>query len=256
MKKFLIVVIILLSTTCAGCFQANFDTIITKDGAVIHHSKFVGNAIVIRQIEEWKDKVEKNNPDVKAEFVTEGDLQGYKFKFNYPDIETFAKSAGDLYRTNVGKNNGVSRHATWFFDEYDLDFYFESSPYNVPPEAEFMAQAAFSNVKFDMSFQLPYSAGFANADEISADRKYLKWNLSPVLIHGGEKSMQARFRLWHRDKLAATAAVELLLLFATIFFAIKAHAEDLKAAKDFRFKRNVFAGLFVALTALTAYMIH
>ena len=52
------------------------------------------------------------------------------------------------------------------------------------------------------------------------------------------------------------AAVELLLLFATIFFAIKAHAEDLKAAKDFRFKRNVFAGLFVALTALTAYMIH
>lgn len=256
MKKIFIAATIFICTVCAGCFQAKFDTIITSDGAVVQHLKFIGNTLVIRQIENWKDDLEKSNPDVKAEFVVEGDLQGYKFAFDYPDLETFAKNAGDLYKANAGKNKGVSKHKSWFFDEYDFDFYFTSQPANLPPEAEFMAQSAFSGVEFDVTIELPYSAEKNNADEISSYNKILKWHLTPVLIHGGEKFMQTQFKLWHFDKIALTAAIELLLLAATIFFFRKARAEESPdLQKDFRFKRNVFAGLFIALAIVSAYLL-
>ena len=256
MKKIFVIATIFICTICAGCFQGKFDTIITKDGAVVQQSKFIGNALVIRQIENWKADIEKIHPDAKANFIVEGDLQGYEFAFDYPDIETFAKSSIDLYQPHAGKNRGVSQHKSWFFDEYDFDFYFKSSSANLPPEAEFMAQSAFGGVEFDVTFELPYHAEKNNADEISSDVKFLRWHLAPVLIHGGEKFMQTSFKIWHRDKIALTAAIELLLLASTIFFFGKARAEESPdLAKDLRFKRNVFAGLFVALAIISAYMI-
>ena len=253
MKKIFIVALSLICLSLAGCFQAKADVIITDDGAVVQHSKFIGNALVIRNIEEWKEKIEKLHPDVKANLVVDGDLRGYKFEFRYPDIETFAKSAGELYKPNAGKNRGVSRRAGWFFDKYDFDFYFTTPPAEIPPEAEFMTQAVFSDVDFDLSIQLPYSAGKNNADKISADGKFLKWNLAPVLIHGGEKFMQVQFKIWHKDKIALTAFVELMFLAATIFFFVKARQEESDdLVKDFRLKRNVFAGLFIALMIISA----
>ena len=117
-------------------------------------------------------------------------------------------------------------------------------------------ESAFSGVEFDVTIELPYHAEKNNADEISSDGKFLKWHLAPVLIHGGEKFMQTRFKIWHRDKIALTAAIELLLLASTIFFFSKARVEESPdLAKDLRFKRNVFAGLFVTLAIISAYMI-
>ena len=256
MKKIFVVALILICVACAGCFQVKSDVIITGDGSVIQHSKFIGNALVIRKIEDWKEKTEKLNPNVKAQVVVEGDLRGYEFKFDYPDIETFAKSAGDLYRAHVGKNRGISRHETWFFDEYDFDFYFTTPPAQIPPEAEFMTQKAFNSVEFDLSIQLPNAAEKNNADKVDGGGKFLKWNLAPVLIHGGEKFMQARFKIWHRDKIALTAIIELIFLAAAIFFFIKARAEESDdLVKDFRLKRNVFAGLFVSIIIISAYLI-
>lgn len=252
MKKIFIVATILICAVCTGCLQVKSDVIITRDGAVIQHSKLIGSALVIRQIENWKEKIEKNNPNVKANFIVEGDLQGYEFKFNYPDLETFANSAGDLYKANAGKNRGISQHKSWFFDEYDFDFYFTRTPADIPPEVEFMTQAAFNDVEFDLTIQLPYSAENHNADKISSDGKVLSWNLAPILIHGGEKFMQTRFKIWHFDKIILTAAIELLLLAATIFFFVKARAEEsIDLAKDFRLKRNVFAFLSVALMIIS-----
>ena len=256
MKKIFILALSLICVTCAGCFQAKFDTIITADGAVFSRSKFVGNALVIRQIEEWKDRQEKIHPDAKAQVVVEGDLRGYEFALDYPDIETFAKFASGLYRANVGKNRGVSQHKGWFFDEYDFGFYFASPSSSLPPEAEFMTQEAFNGVEFNVSIQLPYAAEKNNADKVESGGKFLKWNLAPVLIHGGEKFIQTRFKIWHKDKIALTAAVELLLLSATIFFFRKARVEESESlGKDFRLKRNIFAGLFVALAIISACMI-
>ena len=142
----------------------------------------------------------------------------------------------------------------WFYDEYAFDFYFESPPANLPPEAEFITQAAFNNVVYDMAIQFPNPVESHNADTVESDGKFLKWNLAPVLIHGGERHMNARFKIWHKDKIALTAAIEILFLATAIFFFIKARAEESESiSKDLRFKRNVFAGLFIALAIIAAY---
>ncbi|MBD3878859.1 MAG: hypothetical protein SR1Q5_04140 [Quinella sp. 1Q5] len=256
MQRIFIAVLSLICLTCAGCFQADFDLIITKEGSVIQHCKFIGNPFVIRQIEDWKSNNERINPDLKANAIVEGNLRGYEFTNTYPDVETFAKSAGDLHKANPGKNKGVSRHAGWFFDTYDFDFYWTNPPLSIPPEAEFMTQTAFNGVEFDFTVQLPYPADSHNADKVDSNGKFLKWNLAPVLLHGGEKFMQARFKLWHFDKIALTVAVELMLLAAAIFFFVKARTADLETVgKDLRFKRNVFAGLFVALSLVSTYLL-
>ena len=76
------------------------------------------------------------------------------------------------------------------------------------------------------------------------------------MIHGGEKFLQASFKIRHKEKIALTAAFELLLLAATIFFLSKARKEESESlAKDFRLKRNIFAGLFLALTIASAYLL-
>ena len=253
-KTFFVVALGLVCLICAGCFEVKFGLTVTDSGAVIQQSKFIGTAALSRQIEAWKNQAEENNPNVKAKAVEEGDLRGYKFDETYPDLETFAKYAGNFYAAHPEKNNGLSRHKSWFFDTYDFDLYWKSTPAQTAFETT-VNQALLSQAVFDVEINLPYAADFTNADEVSIDRRYLKWHLAHVTINGGEKFMQARFKLWHKDKIAATAAVELLLLAATIFFAIKANTEE-SAVKELRFKRNVFAGLFVALTALAAYMIY
>ncbi|MBR2774781.1 MAG: helix-turn-helix transcriptional regulator [Selenomonadaceae bacterium] len=255
-RNFFIGVLSIVCLMCTGCFQADFDLIITREGSVVQHSKFIGNPLVIRQIEDWKTNNERANPDVKANQIVEGNLRGYEFTNHYPDVETFAKSAGDLHKANSSKNKGISRRKGWFFDTYDFDFYWTNPPLSIPPEAEFMTQTAFNAVEFNFTIQLPYAADSHNADTFDSDGRFLKWNLAPVLLHGGEKFMQARFKLWHWDKVALTAIIELLLLAATIFFFIKARTTDLEPlGKDFRFKRNVFAGLSVALAMVAAYLL-
>ena len=65
MKKIFFAAIIFFGTICAGCFQAKFDTIITDSGAVVQNGKLIGNALVIRQIENWKEEIETRNPDLQ-----------------------------------------------------------------------------------------------------------------------------------------------------------------------------------------------
>ena len=254
MKKILVVTISLLCIICAGCFKANFDLMITSDGAVIQQSKFIGTAALNPLIEDWKNKGEANNSN-KAKAVEEDNMRGYRFDTNYPDIESFANLTNELYLAHKGINKGISRHKSWFFDEYDFDFYWNNPPAKTNFDAT-VNQAILSQSVFDVSISLPYPAVSTNADEVHDNGKLLKWHLSHLTINGGDKYMNARFKLWHRDKIALTAIVELMFLAATIFFFRKARAEESDSlVKDFRLKRNVFAGLFVALTIVSAYMI-
>lgn len=256
MNKIFIVALSLICLTCAGCFKGQYDLIITDTGAVIRKWTLMGTAPFSRYIEEAKAENEKLFPKLKSKPVVEGDMLGYEFRLDYPDIETFAHSYSETYAAHSGKNKGISQRKGWFFDEYDFDFYVEYSRANIPPEAEFMTQAAFNSVVYDMSISLPYSAESHNADMAWNDGKYLRWNLAPAVIHGGERYMNARFKIWHTDKIALTAVIELLLLAATAFFFQKVRKEESESlVKDLRFKRNVFAGLSVALALVSAYLL-
>ena len=255
MKNFLIVAISLLCIICAGCGQMKFNLIITDTGEVIRKWQFLGTAPFSQQIEDIKNKNKKLFPDIKIDTVVEGDMHGYEFTVRHPDIESFARSTSELYGVHEGRNKGISRRQTWFFDEYDFDFWAENRNVNVPIGTT-VNETLFSQVVYDCTINLPYAVDATNADEILDGGKVLKWDLAPMLIYGGEKSMQARFKIWHKDKVFLTAAVELMLLVATIFFLIKARSTDSETlGKDFRFKRNVFAGLFVALTLIAAYLL-
>lgn len=256
MKNFLIAATILFAMICSGCFQGKFNLIITDEGAVVRNWKIIGTAPFSRKIEDVKSKNEKLFPNLRVKPVAEGDMLGYEFTLDYPDIETFAKSSSELYNLQPGKNKGISQRKGWFFDEYDFNFYVEYSRANLPPETEYLTQAAFNSVIYDISIQLPYSAEKHNSDKSDVNNKILTWNLAPTLIHGGERFMDVRFKIWHKDKIALTAAIEILLLVAMIFFFIKARAEESEnLSKDLRFKRNVFAGLFIALATISAYLI-
>ena len=251
MRNFFLAVLILSCVTCAGCFKINSDLIITDDGEVFQQCQFIGNAALNLQIEAWKNQIEKNNPGLRAKAVVEGELRGYKFDKTYPDIETFAESASKLY---LSQDEEISQRKGWFFDEYNFDFYWRS-PTKTPLDAT-VNQTLLSQAVFDFSISLPYSAESTNADEVSDGGKFLKWHLSHVTINGGEKYMNVHFKIWHREKIALTILGELLLLAATIFFFIKARAEGSESVgKDFRFKRNVFAILFIALGLISAYLI-
>lgn len=255
MKKFLIIVLSFFCIICAGCAKVNFDLIITSDGAVFRKWQFLGTTPFTQEIENIKINNEKLFPDLKIKTVAEGEMHGYEFSLYYPDIESFAQAKSEHYAITVGKNKGISRHKSWFFDEYDFDFFIKGSQANVPVGAT-VNQAMFSEVVYDNTIRLPYPAESHNADTVLEGGKALKWDLAPVLLYGGEKHMNVRFKIWHKDKLFVTAAIELLLLAATIFFFIKARAEEFEnIGKDFRFKRNVFAGLFIALGIISAYLI-
>ena len=255
MKNFLIIAISLCCMICAGCFQAKLDLIITDDGEVYRNWRVMGTAAFTQQIESVRLKNEKRFQNLRVKQIMEGDLRGYEFSLKYPDIESFAQSPSEFYSEHRGKNKGISRHKSWFFDEYDFDFCIAYPPANVPLGAT-VNQAMFSQVVFNSTIELPYAVDTTNADELLSGGKILKWNLAPLLIHGGEKFMQARFKIWHKDKIALTLAVELIFLTATIFFLIKARAEGSESlVKDFKFKRNVFAGLFVAVALIAAYLL-
>ena len=256
MKKILIVALSLIGLICAGCFKAEFDLTVTATGAVNRHWKIMGTAPFARQIEEIKSANERLYSDLTVKPIAEGDMLGYEFALTYPDIETFARSPGEMYSAHAGKNRGISRRKGWFFDEYDFDFYAEYSRASLPPEAEFITQSAFNDVAYDVTIRLPHRVEAHNADTVTGDGRYLSWNLAPILIHGGERHMNARFKLWHADKAALTAIIELMLLAATIFFFRKARTEESEGvAKDLRFKRNVFAGLSVALAIVATCLL-
>ncbi|MBE8954894.1 MAG: LPXTG cell wall anchor domain-containing protein [Quinella sp. 2Q5] len=256
MKKFLLAATIALCLMSAGCFQAKYDLIITDDGAVVRNWKMLGTAPFSRQIEQMKANNERLFPNLKLKPIAEGDMLGYAFSLEYPDLESFAKSYSELYNAHAGKSTGVSRREGWFFDAYAFDFYCTVTRENLPPEVDHVTQAALTSLVYELTVQLPYAADFHDADEVSADGKVLTWKLAPLLIKGGERNLRAQFKIWHREKIFLTAAIGVLMLAGTIFFGVKARREEsVSVADDFRFKRNVFGWLFISLALVAAYVL-
>lgn len=254
MKK-IFAAMIFICMTCAGCLDGGSHLIITDDGAVHMRNKLIGVPLIAEHIESFRKSFE-NRSDAEISPVVENNMSGYEVRINYPSIETFAAEGNPLYTTREGKCKGIQKRDGWFFDTYNFDLISSGERKFSPGEAA-AVQSMLSQVIFDLVIELPYSADNHNADKSDAANKILTWHLAPVLIgNTADKHMRVQFKLWHKDKIALTVAVEILLLATTIFFFVKASAEESESlSKDLQFKRNVFAGLFVALAAISAYML-
>ena len=254
MKKILLVATVLLCVTCAGCFQGGSTLIITDDGKVFLRNRFVGVPLLAEPIESFKNSFARN-PKADISPVTENNMSGYEIRVQYPDIESFAAEKIPLFTAHEGKCAGIRQRAGWFFDAYNFDL-LSSGDQSFSPSEAAAVQSVLSQVTFDLTIELPYKAESHNADKFDAAQKVLTWNLAPSLLSGKDKHMRVEFKLWHRDKIFLTALVELLLLAATIFFTVKARAEESDSLKsDLTSKRNVFTGLTVALALVSAYML-
>lgn len=254
MKKILLAAIILLCVNCAGCLEGGSNLIITDDGKVFVRNKLIGVPLIAEHIESFRQSF-ANNPNAEISPVVEKNMSGYEVRANYPSVEKFAADCSSIYAAHEGKCKGIQQHKGFFFDAYNFDL-ISAGKKNFSPSEAAAVQSMLSQVSFDLTLELPYAAENHNADKFDAAQKVLTWNLAPVLTGGGEKHMHAQFRIWHKDKIALTAAIELLLLAAMIFFFWKARSADFETVgKDLIFKRNVFAGLSVALALVAAHMI-
>ena len=253
MKK-LFAAMILLCLTCTGCFQGGSNLIITDDGKVFMRNKFIGVPMIAAQIESFKDS-HANKPNAEISPVAENNMSGYEIRVNYPSIEAFAADDNDLFAAHKGKCNGIQHRRNWFFDAYKFDLLLSGERTLSPSEAA-AVQSMLSQATFNLAMELPYSADEHNADKFDAANKFLTWNLAATMTGGGEKHMRVQFKLWRRENIAITAAVALLLLAGGIFFHVKSRAEESEQlSAGMIFKRNIFAGLFIALAAVSAYML-
>ena len=255
MKKILLAAMILLCTTCAGCLEGGSHIVITNEGEVYMKNRLIGVPLIAEHVESFRKSFE-SNPAAEISPVAENNMSGYEVRVHYPSIENFAAQGNPLYMTHDGKCKGIQLKRGWFFDAYNFDL-ISTNEKKLSPGESAAVQSMLSQVTFDLVIELPYSADNHNADKVDASKKILTWQLAPVIIGSVvDKHMRVQFKLWHRDKIFLTAAVELLLIAATIFFFVKARKEESDSLiKDLRFKRNVFAGLFVALIIISAYMI-
>lgn len=254
MRKIFLLATIFFCVTCAGCFQGNSTLIITDDGKVYLRQKFIAIPLFAEQIESLKESF-ADDPNAEISPVAENNMSGFDIHVNYPNVESFAAENIPLFAAHKDKCAGIRQRKGWFFDAYNFDFILAGDQKFSPSEAA-AVQSVLSQVTFDLTIELPYSAENHNADKFDAAQKVLTWNLAPSLLSGTDKHMRTEFKIWHRDKIFLTALAEILLLAATIFFTVKTRAEDFDSlGKDLRLKRNIFAGLFVALLIISAYML-
>ena len=255
MRNFLLVAMIMLCVMCTGCFEGGSHLIITSDGAVHMKNRFIGVPLIANHIESFRKSFE-NKPNAEITPVAENNMSGYEVSIIYPSIDSFAADGNPLYSAYEGKCKGIQKHGGWFFDTYNFDLISSGQGTALSPGESATIQSVLSQVSFNLVIELPYSADSHNADKVESSNKILTWNLAPIMIGGGERHMHAQFKIWNKGKIFLSVIVILALLAAAIFFHIKSRDESSESlVKDLKFKRNVFAGLFVALLMVSMIML-
>jgi hypothetical protein len=217
MKFFKIFLLAAMCLNFAGCFQAESNLTINDSGAVTMRNKFIGTHYIAGIIEESKNNLLKNNPDAKIKSVSEGGYSGYEVEIFYPDMEKFAANDFEMYQARPGKCTGIQISNGWFYNSYSFDLLFEGrKDIDTSSLGVAMAQAVFSDIKFDFVVNLPYAAENTNADFMSNDGKILKWNIAPVLINGQNKSMQFNFKIYNTTRIATTFFLALIIIAGVI----------------------------------------
>lgn len=254
--------LIIICLCLTGCFAGDANLTIHEDGRTDVKLKFVAVPMLADKMDELKKDVESGNKggSVTVTPVTDGNMKGYEIKQSYPSIEALAQSDSNLVKAVQGKNTGIRQKKGWFYDAYSFDLIMEGSGNDMSKDNDEMgqmAQAFLSQVRFDFTVDLPYSADSNNADTASNENKTLYWNLASTLTNGQDKYMSTTFRLWHKEKIIGTAiagAILLILCLVFLVMGIMARSGDGARQRNFIFAA-VWGVLFLVLAAFSAYAI-
>ena len=255
-KIFAAVIFTLTTFLCAGCFQGESNLTIDADGKVTLKNEIMGVPLLREYIESAKNDLERKNKVIDITPIASGNLSGYRITTQYTSIEQLAAQNIEIYAGRAGKCKGIQQRKGWFFDEYNFDFVSEA-----PESGEYLdnpiAQSMMPQIKFDMVINLPYPAESSNAQNSTNDNKTLSWNLTSSMTSGKDVSIQARFKIWHRDKIIVTVAAIIALLGGAIYFSRKAKTFETgsyDAAKNLKFMQICMA-LAAAIISASVYML-
>ena len=245
-------VLLMICLLCGGCFQCEMGLTIRDDGAVDMSVGMIGVPMLAEPIEEAKNNM-VSNTDAHVERIGNGNMSGYSISLKYETIEELAQGDKAFFAARKNVSKGIQQHKSWFYDAYSFDLLQEGRG---EPPTDPMTRAMAAQVIFDFVVNLPYAADENNADSVVNENKNLTWNLAPTLTNGEDKRIQLTFKLWHKDKIALTAALIVALLGASIFFFKKsssnADADERNAASS---KAKAFLGMAAVVIAASAYML-
>ena len=251
------IVLVVCAMFMSGCFKGSANLNISEDGSVKSENTIAAIDLLHDAMDELKSDTMKRNSAAKIEPYQDGNLSGYKITEEYETIYDFAHNGAPMYSQQDGRAKGISEVKGWFFDAYSFDFFKEGDKKaNDDPDAQAMAKAMMSQVKFDFTINLPYGADSHNADQASNENKTLYWNLAGTLTSDTDKSMQVQFKIWHKDHIIMTGIAAGVLLLATIVLGIMAIQADEKSEKQGKF--IAASGAFVLLLGLggvSAYLL-
>lgn len=261
-KIFGVMLVTIASLFSAGCFQGESNLTIDDNGKVTMNIEIMGVPILREHIEGWKNEMERSNRATEISPVSSGNMSGYRITMQYQSIEQFAAQKIDIFGSKTGKAKGIQQRKGWFFDAYSFDFLSEAPEDSEEYLDNTLVQSMMPQIKFDMVINLPYVAEKNNAQHVSNDNKTLSWNLASSITSGKDVSVQVQFRIWHKEKIAVTAAVILILLGAMIYFLRKSQKQNEnqadnaegEAAKNI-FYMKICAGLLAAVISASAFML-
>ena len=240
--------LLLITVFTAGCFKGEANLTIHDDGSAALKTRLLGTDFLKEAIIEATNEMKKKDSAAVVKEISEGDKTGFEITSEYPDMKTLAEKGGDLFTRRDGKAAGIQQKKTWFYDAYALDLY--AGPNETgndadsdDPAADVMMKGFLDQIHYEFCLTLPEVPEKHNADRTEDGGKTLRWDLAPTLTAGGDKHIQAEFRLWNKPHIMLTAAVAIVsLALAILFFILRQ-----KSAPEKRGMKQILAIVFAVL---------
>lgn len=240
--------LLLITVFTAGCFKGEANLTIHDDGSAALKTRLLGTDFLKEAIIEATNEMKKKDSAAVVKEISEGDKTGFEITSEYPDMKTLAEKGGDLFTRRDGKAAGIQQKKTWFYDAYALDLYAGPSETGNDadgddPAAAAMMKGFLDQIHYEFCLTLPEAPEKHNADRTEDGGKTLRWDLAPTLTAGGDKHIQAEFRLWNKPHIMLTAAVAIVsLALAILFFILRQ-----KSAPEKRGMKQILAIVFAVL---------
>ena len=240
--------LLIITVFTTGCFKGEANLTIHDDGSAALKTRLLGTDFLKEAIIEATNEMKKKDSAAVVKEISEGDKTGFEITSEYPDMKTLAEKGGDLFTRRDGKAAGIQQKKTWFYDAYALDLYAGPSETGNDadgddPAAAAMMKGFLDQIHYEFCLTLPEAPEKHNADRTEDGGKTLRWDLAPTLTAGGDKHIQAAFRLWNKPHIMLTAAVAIVsLALAILFFILRQ-----KSAPEKRGMKQILAIVFAVL---------